>query len=312
VAWVGDSACFGAAVADGNTAAVRLETLAAECGRAVESINFGVPGYNILQAAVVVEQRVVRFQEVDYVVYLHHENDIANFAGFYTMAFTSFRHFWGYDRPGSFLRRVLRRSQLATLLYVNFVLPRADDDEGQPGGALHVPAGTTRSDVAAMPLTRHTSICLSLYQERSTHYNLFRRDLGRLVAAARRLGARPIVVYFPTLSLNTPQRHHLIADLLRDLCDQLDVPMLDTSDAFGLVPPGELYYDPDHPSAVGHEIIASAVFQEIRRDRWRAPPASIFQSETGLALESSTTAPHPDSAAPGTPTSSLWPGGGPG
>ncbi len=266
VAWVGDSACYGYGVEDNETAAAQLQDMAGLQGLAVESLNFGVPGYNALQVAAVAQQRLNVFDEIDYVVYFHHENDIANFCGFRTTAFTPFRGFWGYDRPGSTLKRVLRRSLLLNMIYEQVVFA--------PGGAPRsagpntwMPVTTTLTEAAERPMSRHTSISVDYYAERGSHYALFRRDLGRIASVARDRGARLIVVYFPTLSLNVPARSGLVAEPLRDLCTELGVTLADTTDAFAAQASSGLYTDETHPGALGHGIIAEAVLEAMIQDR---------------------------------------------
>lgn len=81
IACIGDSVAFGFGADNAHTFAVWLERLLAPrvAEKKVEALNFGVPGYNILQVARQLETKVCAFQP-DVVLYLYSLNDVQTFS----------------------------------------------------------------------------------------------------------------------------------------------------------------------------------------------------------------------------------------
>jgi lysophospholipase L1-like esterase len=101
VAFLGDSVTLGMGVPDSETFVARVGAMAAASGRRVQTLNFGVDGYNALQIAEVLRARVMAF-EPDQVVYVMCLND-------FDFADSSGRKIAYFRRPRSFLEQEIDR-----------------------------------------------------------------------------------------------------------------------------------------------------------------------------------------------------------
>ncbi len=267
VLWVGDSACFGSGVGDGQTAAYQFHQIAHAAGRKVDSINLAVVGFNVRQAREVLARRALEFHGVDTVVYFHHENDIVNAPWAALAPHIPSDLFWTYEAPQSSARMWLKRSALVRRMWNSDLVVRILG----PGEGNQIDSRELREMLTdrstTVPIHPFTKTCVSLYDEKTPYGRRFRDEVYEMFDMARTLGARFIMVYWPSRTL----LHHDELDDLRTVlaswCRARGIEWLDVTEGFLASSDPDLYSDAIHPGTGGHRIIAQAVF-----DRWGAEP----------------------------------------
>lgn len=249
VAWVGDSACFGCAVGDEETAPHLFQTMPSEVGTRWESINFGVPGYNVRQVREVVKQRCPEFRGLSAVVYYHHLNDIVNAPWAELAPFLPSDLYWKYERPGNTLVRWLKRSALVrslghTRLAATLLRPQR---------------GERDSNIGSTAIGGFTAQCVSLYANDTRHGVQFRDDLNAMADDARRQGADLVMVYFPIRELLGHALSDQIVSVLEKWCAAKGILFVDVSAEFLAANDDDLYVDDTHPGLTGQRIVARSV-----------------------------------------------------
>lgn len=257
VAWVGDSACFGCGVGDAETAPHVLQALASDRGVKLESINFGVPGYNVRQVREVVRKRCPQFRDLTAVVYYHHINDIVNAPWAELAPFVPSGLYWQYERPGNPLVRWLKRSALVRRVghseWVGSLL--------RPAPSATAPTGDSGTANPPPSVSAFSAQCVSLYDDTNRYGRQFRDDLNAMADDARRQGADFIMVYFPIESLLGHPASERLVKTLSQWCRAAGIPFIDVSNDFLTAGRPVLYADRTHPGPAGQRIVAERVWR---------------------------------------------------
>ena len=258
--WLGDSACFATGVADEETAAYRLYELATAAGVSLESINLAVVGYNVRQVREVLARRSAEFQGVSTVVYYHHENDIVNAPWVALAPHLPSKLYRDYDPPQAAWKKVLKRSALVHRLARTqwfarqHAVPAASFDPSEPP-----------------PMAYYTRLCASLYTDGHAMGRQFRDELYAMADLVEPIGARFILVYWPTQTIRGHDELDRVRSVMRNWCAARNIHLLDVTDAFLAGDARDLYLDPIHPSPDGQRIIAEAVWAALGDGRFGPP-----------------------------------------
>jgi len=271
---LGDSVVFGQGIPDDDTVARALERqLNAARAGTFEVINGGVPGYDTVAEARLLEDRGLRLRPEIVVVGISlNDYDVApvyNALGFLARKqlgeraptlversefLTLLRWLWGYLRGTLWYQAVDRAAE-------------AERARATTGG----PAADPLAGLARLVETEH----LRFYREPTpAHWDRFRRALVDLRRLAETHGVRLLAVIFPEgYQLDvaepdlTPQRR------LIEACIEAGVTCVDLRPAF-VADGGNLFTDVQHPNARGHAVAATAIARALVRPEISSPPAN--------------------------------------
>ncbi len=248
VAWIGDSACFGYGVDDDKTASAQLQQAADKTGLSVESLNFGVVGYNVRQALEVVRQRLPEYDGIDVVIYYQHNNDIINAPWAGLAPFIPSELYWTYERPGAKWKQWLKRSALVHRIKNHPLI------SGLKGAARRDDTPAPNADTVSLQ-------CASLYSNDNRWGRQFYDDLADMARTAREQGSQFVLVLFPTQGLLNSAAHYNAQAQLKKWADELNIDFIDLTEDYRSADPTELYADPLHPGVEGQRIVSERVLQ---------------------------------------------------
>ncbi|MGE0710924.1 MAG: SGNH/GDSL hydrolase family protein [Planctomycetota bacterium] len=248
VAFVGDSVCYGLFAAGERNVCRRVQ---AALGEPWEALNFGVPGYNAHMVAATLREQVLRFEGLEAVVYLFHENDLINatFSGAYLHRPSVFRE--RYDLPAPTWKRLLRRS-----IFLSWTRDRL-----QPAPPPAPPEAGHQPPRAA---SAHALLLHELLERDTPHRGWFLSHLRDMRDRCRAAGLPFALLYVPledTLYLDERGRYR---DTLEALCRGEGVTFLDGLEALRPARGERLYGDSAHPDGRGHELLARPALAWLR------------------------------------------------
>lgn len=270
IACVGGSTTYGHDLPWREAWPAQLEALLREEGLDVEVINAGVPGWVSRESAMSLEERVLPL-EPDVVVIYQGRNEL--FPQSWDAYRDDYLHFrdpdWVFDRTNSGYKALFRISHLALLLCTH------DEDRFGWEGRLENPVyGCNLKPNVPTP----EGVVANL--EDATRTEAYRRNVERMVSAAREAGAEVVLCTFafrpeklatgmipedeivrPSLAVQLARNN----DAVRDVAEALGVVLAETG---VLAEQPELFRDDCHVTADGHRARARIIADAMRAAGW--------------------------------------------
>lgn len=278
IACLGDSITYGFGVRRAAAYPARLERRLARsrrgAGVAVEVLNFGVTGYNIEQTLQNLRVRALAYQP-DVVIYQYALNDpqeysseLENLEGALTGAERSYRE------------RLLDRGRRNLLASRFFALAAYTWQSTKRAGRTRAPA---RPDAQWLALQggSYAEYFASLHADPEA-WGRVERGFGSLAAMARQYGFEALVVVFPVFEDLDRYPLRGVHERVLAAARAAPLPALDLLASYERSErEGErsLAVNSLHPNALGHEIAARAIADEIAARGW-LPRASPFDADT--------------------------------
>ncbi|MBL4845288.1 MAG: SGNH/GDSL hydrolase family protein, partial [Planctomycetes bacterium] len=254
IAFLGDSVCYGFYASGEENLSRRVE--AGLGAQRVESLNFGVPGYNAHMVSATLREHALEFGPAA-VIYVFHENDLTNatHADAFRARPSLFRE--RYDPPASVWKRILTSSRAVT-----FVMDRSRGGKG--GGGETGESGAEGKREPPEAYTPWGTTLRSLLFTDGRHRRYFREHLSAMQAACAKRGVPFALLFVPreeTIYLDTGGVYR---DELRKLCGEVGVAFLDGQAAFMPRSSEQLYGDATHPNGRGHAALATLCLPWLR------------------------------------------------
>lgn len=261
IANLGDSIAYGFGVRQAETYSRLLEagSTGPDAPRR-ESLNFGVPGYDVAQTLRNLEVRALPF-EPDVIVYQYCLNDPQHFSQEFAQL---------EARLGAPERRFRDRAAATSRLYAlaSYALERArPGDDASASGAL-----PPDPQWSALRRGRWVDYFRALHHEPAL-WSRVERGLDTLADTARRHGAEVLVVVFPVFlqldryPLEDVHARVIAAARARGLATLDLLPVYRERRAAG---DGHFVHNALHPDARGHAIAARAIAGALTREGWLA------------------------------------------
>jgi lysophospholipase L1-like esterase len=254
VAFLGDSVCYGFFASGNENLARRVE--ASLGSERVETLNFGVPGYNAHMVSATLREQALEFGP-DAVIYVFHQNDLTNAS--HADAFRArpalFRE--RYDPPSSLARRILTRSRALTFAMDR--IRKSSSGRAAPRGGSPAPSAARAETYSPWATTLRAMLL-----EEGRHRRHFVEHLRAMQGACAGRKIPFALLFVPrreSLSLDGQGEYR---DALAGICQAEGVTFLDGQAAFAALGEADLYGDPGHPNGQGHAALAEAALPWLR------------------------------------------------
>ena len=252
---LGDSTVYGVLVSDEDSFGGVLQQLLSANNPAIRVMNAGCPGYSSWQALQILKNRLLALRpDVVIIATLWSDAqgseapDSARYGDGEGRSLLSHSAFYVWLQAK--IRRARWQDEAAETIEFRFQPQRTNSGGPPPPGPPPESGPTKLAPTHRVPLGQ------------------YRRNLKELAQVSQSAGAQPIFLVLPCFQDPSLGKVGDFRDAyrqaMREVAEDLDAPLVDSSEVFFGGQVNDLFYDDVHPTPKGHSLIAGALFEHLK------------------------------------------------